>query len=99
MICINSGLYGIIIHLGVLQGTWHEHVGRDVVGASHEHRDTIQLKVEGGPQAIQVWLLDPIDGPDTVPHSELIHDVIVKSGAINVDLCDNHSESIERLLP
>ena len=88
-----------MVHLGVLQGTWHEHVGRDVVGAAHEHRDTIQLKVEGGPQAIQVWLLDPIDGPDTVPYSELIHDVIVESGAIDVDLCDNNSESVEGLLP
>jgi hypothetical protein len=87
-----------MIHLGILQGTWHEHVGRDVVGASHEHRDAIQLKVEGGPQAIQVWLLDPIDGPDTVSDSELIHDVIVESGAIDVDLRDNHSESIEGLL-
>ncbi len=86
-----------MVHLGVLQGTWHEHVGRNVVGATHKHRDAVQFKVEGRPQAIQVWLLDPIDGPDTVPHSELIHDVIINSGAVDVDLRDNHSESIEGL--
>jgi hypothetical protein len=99
MICIHSGLYGIMVHLEVLQGTRHEHVGRDVVRASHENRDPIQLEVEGGPQAIQVWLLDPIDGPDTISHSELIHDIIVESGAIDVYLCDNHFESVEGLLP
>jgi hypothetical protein len=99
MICVYRGLDGILVYLGVLHGTWHEHVGRDVVGATHKHRDPVQLKVEGRAQAIQVWLLDPVDGPDTVPHSELVHDVVVKSCAIEVHLGDDHSESVEGLLP
>lgn len=54
VVSVNGCLDRLVINIWLSKSPWHEHVRRDVVRASHEHRDPIHLKVEGTTETVGI---------------------------------------------